>query len=246
MDPYRLIRRGKYEKALKIYKCLLAKHPHDECLLAGYPFACLCNGLYEEALEGFRYSNALAKKKPVGEKQPYLMHIGVAQWLLGQREEAIQTFRAGVDGILDGTIEFADLAGGARQGLLLWFAGVCAPDASARSHAVEFMQGLAGKSKIQYWPGPLAEYAIDAISKEIMLRKVFGTRFLWWISVKAMIDECVAFDLATVKFYIAIKCKDEGDEEGCRFWLRECYNFRRFNPMLEWYLAKTELERLSH
>ena len=145
---------------------MLKKNPHDECLLDGYPFACLCNGLYEEALEGFCYSNALAKKKPVGEKQLYLMHIGVAQWTLGQREEAIQTFRAGVDGILDGTIEFADLAGGARQGLLLWFAGVCAPDAGARSHAVEFMQGLASKSKIQYWPGPLAEHAIDAISKE--------------------------------------------------------------------------------
>ena len=246
MNPYRLLEKGKYKKALQIYRYLLDKYPNDECLLDGYPFACLCNGLYEEALQGFRYSNALAKKKPFGEKQPYLLDIGVMQWLLGQREEAIQTFRAGVDGILDGTIEFADLAGGALQGMFLWFAGICGPDAEARAHAIYFMEELAKKDKIEYWPGPLTQYAIGSISKETLLRNAFGCRSLLIANLRSNVDVYVAFNLARIKFYTGIKCKDGGDDNGFRYWLRECLRYKRPNPMYEWYLAKTELERLSH
>ena len=82
MYPYRLLEKGKYEKALTLYRTKLAEDPDDEELLDGYPFVCLCNGLYEEALESFLDSNKRAKNKVVGEKQPYLMHVGVTQWVL--------------------------------------------------------------------------------------------------------------------------------------------------------------------
>ncbi len=243
MNPYRLLGKGKYDRALRLYKEMLVVSPNDEMLLDGYPFACLCNGLYEEALEGFLYSNRRAKNKIVGERQPYLMHVGTAQWLLGRREEAIATFRAGVDGILDGTIEYADLAGGARQGLLLWFAGICAPDAEACSHAIRYMQKLANEERIKCWPGPIAEYAINKISTKMMFQKLFGYGFVWWISMKAKINVCLAFELATVWFYLGIKCLEVNNQEGFQYWLKKCYEFNRPNPMLEWYLAKAELER---
>jgi tetratricopeptide (TPR) repeat protein len=255
-DPMDLLDAGKYEKALEVQQNMLAKNPNDEAALGGMPDTYLCLGRLEEALEGFQRSNARAKINPVGEKQPYLMHVGTIQWLLGRREDAIRTFRAGVDGILDGTIEFADLAGGAWQGLLLWYAGVSAPDDDARNHALEFMQGLARSARIKYWPGPLAELAIGHKTEAQLLRGNLGTRSrmvakLFWHSYIFMPDKLkervlLPGHLMYTLFYIGVKARSEHDEEIFQQRMLECTRFDRMGRSLEWHLARAEVARYSN
>jgi tetratricopeptide (TPR) repeat protein len=240
-DPMDLLDAGKYEKAIQLYQRMLAKNPEDGAALAGMPRANLCLGRFEEALDGFLQSNARAKLKPVGEKQPYLMHIGTVQWLLGRREEALDTFSAGVDGILDGTIEFADLAGGVYQGLRLWYAGVSMPDETAREHALSFMRGLATKSRIQYWPGPLAEFAIGKLSEDQLLRKVFSTKMLWLVRLQASVRRYKRSYLSKVWFYLGVKARAEGNEAECQRCMLECSRLGSGPSNLEWHLAKAEV-----
>lgn len=241
-NPYHLLEAGNYEKAMDEYTRLLAKYPDDECLLDGYPFACLCVGQLEEALEGFLKSNELARRRPIGEKQPYLIHVGVAQWLLGRREEALRTFRAGVDGILDGTIEYADASGGAKQGLLLWYAGVTLKNEDARDQALSFMRGLATKEDIVFWPGPLAAFAIGGLSTSGLLFRACGVPLLPVARIRAIWSGWVASHLMSSQFYMSVKCREAGNEERSLYWLRECTRYKGGNPPLEWHLAKQEVE----
>lgn len=245
-NPYHLLKAGQYDLAMREYQRQLAISPNDEVLLDGYPFACLCLGRLEEALEGFLKSNELTRRRPIGEKQPYLMHIGVVQWLLGRREEALGTFRTGVDGILNGTIQFADLAGGAKQGLLLWYAGVTVKDDNARMHAISFMERLTNNEfRIDCWPGPLAAYAVGAISLRALFCKAFGIHISPLTRVRAMFSGLVATDLAWIQFYMAVKCREGGDEDNCLRLMRECTRLKQGNPILEWHLAKAEVEKSS-
>ncbi len=64
--------------------------------------------------------------------------------------------------------------GGVEQGVLLWCAGIIAPDAGASEHALKYLRKLAGKSRIQYWPGPLALFALGERSEEEVLKEACG------------------------------------------------------------------------
>jgi tetratricopeptide (TPR) repeat protein len=242
-DPMSLLDKGKYEKALHVQQLMLEKDPNDGAALTGLPYTYLCLGRLEEALEGFLQSNARAKLKPVGEKQPYLMDIGAIQWLLGRREDAVHTFRSGVDGILDGTIEFADLAGGVYQGLFLWYAGVSKPDHAAREHALSFLRGLAANSRIEYWPGPLAEFAIGKLSREQLLQEIYGTKLMWCIRMQTQVQRHKRFKLSDIWFHFGVQARAQGDEAECQRCMLECSRLGSGPSNLEWHLAKAEVRQ---
>lgn len=239
-NPYHLLEAGKYKKAIEEYTRLLAKYPKDECLLDGYPFACLCNGRLEEALEGFLQSNARAKLEPIGHKHPYLREIAVVQWLLGMREEAIHTSRFSVDGILDGTIEYADATGGTPQGLLLWYMGVSMRDNDVRDHALACLRTITSRSRIDKSPG-LAEFAIGKLSEKQLLRSVFSTGIPWLVRLQARIERYKRYRLSEIWFYIGVHARAGGNEAECQRYMRECSGLVFGDPVLEWYLAKSEM-----
>src|SRR5207249_4566640 len=94
-----------------------------------------------EALPMFQKANANEAKRGKG-FQPELATIGGLQWILSNQEEAMRTFKSGVDGVLDGTIQFGDMAGGMSHGLLLWFTGVSIPDRGAADYAHNYLLRL--------------------------------------------------------------------------------------------------------
>jgi hypothetical protein len=170
-----------------------------------------------------------------------LKTIGAVQWLLGLRQEAIQTFRASVDGILNRTIKFADLAGGVSQGVLLWYTGGSAPDASAREYALKYLTKLAKRSRIEYWPGPLARLVLDQVDFAFVLEKATGMRELQPSVDLTKGDLLKRRQLVQALFYRGVQARSLGHESECQDWMRRCFELE--NPIieLEWYLARNEV-----
>jgi tetratricopeptide (TPR) repeat protein len=128
MNPREMTFAHQYSEAAKIYETQLESKPEDPGLLAGYASALFALERFEEALKCASQANAIESAQMRGETQPYIKMIGSILWILGRRDEAIQTFRTAVDGVLNGSIKYADNAGGVSQGVLLWYAGVMAAD----------------------------------------------------------------------------------------------------------------------
>jgi hypothetical protein len=238
MNIYRLLQKGKYKMALQQYDAINSNNTEGYFLPYVYPYICLCNGDYEKALAAFLHINHLEVVAHIGGAQPYLIEIGTMQWLLGQQEEALQTYLVGVNGIQDGTIEFVDTAGGAWQGLFLWYAGVSLSRKDISDQAIDFLKQLAFTGTIKYWPEPLVEYVIGAISYKEILKKTFGTSMMWKIRLHTKLRRSAAEKAISMFFFNAVKYRADGDEEGFRHWLRECLRYKCPNPMPEWYLAK--------
>ena len=130
-DPWNLILDHRYAEAATQYVSVLRAKPDDVAALGGHATSMLCLGQLAPALDEFRRANVLESndlRKIGGRSQPYLTKIGAILWLLGRRDEAVATFMAGARGIMDGSIEFGDNAGGVSHGLLLWFAAVTTHD----------------------------------------------------------------------------------------------------------------------
>jgi len=240
MNPWEMILTRKYAEAAGSYGAELSKHPDDPGLLSSYAIAMRGLGRLVEALNAFRRANSLASARLNGETQPYLEQIGSTLWLLGRHDEAIQTFTAAVDGIVQGSIKFADNAGGVSQGVLLWYAGLSAPDVKAKTHAIKYLAKLAKKARAKYWPGPLALLVLGLKTSEGVLEEICGT---------ADLDECIrraGGDLLTRRrlvktlFYLAACERDKNDERKCHTLMAKCAGIE--NPVLEveWYLARAE------
>lgn len=69
-----------------------------------------------------------------------------------------------VDGILKGTIEFGDAAGGVGQGLLLYYMAVTDNRPQEMAFALDYMRNRAKRIFIKSWPGPVANYYLGAIT----------------------------------------------------------------------------------
>jgi hypothetical protein len=172
--------------------------------------------------------------------QPYLDFIGGICWLLGQPEEAIRSFKAAVDGILDRSIKYADVAGGVSQGLLLWYAGVTAHQEPAKVHATDFLGRLARGRQINYWPGPLALLLLGHKTAEQVLFGLSGCASVSDSIERAQTSLLIRRRLAKALFYIAAQHRGHGAEQQCRRLMAKCCSIP--NPVLEieWYLASWE------
>jgi len=241
--PIDVLDAGNYVKAMEVCRRMLAKDPRNGEAQVCMTLANLCLGNYEEALEGFFRANMRAKRKGVGFRDPYIIDIAVTFWLLGRRDEALGRFRACVDGVLDGTSEYADAAGGVSQGLLLWYAGITLRDEEAANHALAYMRGLAKNDCIQNWPGPLAEFAIGTISRDQLLRAAFSTTNELLIWLKTATSRGMKASLIETAFYSGVWARAGGDERACSFWMRECACSRSFPRLWEWHLARAEVKQ---
>ena len=240
MDPWEMVLAHRYSEAMRRYEAELKIQPDDTGLLAEYATTLLNLGRLNEALAHLWRANALLNQELMGESQPYLTDIGAILWLLGRRDEAIRTFRASVNGILDGSIKFADNAGGVSQGLLLWYAGLTALDETAKEDALNYLRKLARKPRIKYWPGPLALFVLGRQSHGDVLWEASGGSEIDDAILQARSDLLKRRQLTQALFYFAVQRRSDGLEEECREGMRKCASLE--NPVLEveWYLARAE------
>jgi tetratricopeptide (TPR) repeat protein len=247
MDPRELIQAHRYGEALAAYTARLERGGGESRgALEGQSKALLCLGSFERALSGFIRANEREAQKLNGTNQPYLKTIGTIQWILGDRYAAIETLKRAVDGILDGTILYADLAGGVSQGLLTWYFGVSARDRELQDYALGYLTKLSRKSKIRFWPGPVARYILGQIAFDEMVMVGSGAADFKGAIQIAESDLLKRRQVCNAIFYDAVRKRKEGDEKACARGMLQCSQLE--NPIIEeeWYLARAEVGQQSN
>ena len=234
---------AKYEEAGRE----LRNQPDHWGWLGAHAEAAFRLGRLDEALYEYRRANALDRVpgEPPGASQTYLKHIGTILWLLGRREEAIATFRTAVDGVVNGSIRFADPAGGVSQGLLLWYAGVTACDDDARYQAGHYLWDRLNHRECWSWPGPIAAYVMGKAQQEVLLAAPCGASEIDAAMERAKHDLRRCRQVVQALFYMAVQSRSECSEERCGELMVKCASLE--NPVVEheWYVARAEVESLT-
>jgi hypothetical protein len=207
--------------------------------------ALLCLGRAHEALDDLRCANRVELLHRGGESQSSLQKIGAVQWILGRRNDAIQTLRHVVDGVKTGKIKRAETVGARGEGLLLWYFALSAKDGDVCKKALDFLRW--GESKCldhTLWPSPVVLFVLNELQFDDVLEKIEGDfRKLdrppladWKKDLWRRRQLCLAF------FYAGATKRARGDEQGCFGMLARCAALA--NPILEeeWYLARAEVE----
>jgi hypothetical protein len=249
MDPLDLLEAHRYAEAAFECRRLMRAHPNDIVPVAILAAALVALSKYREALPLFQrvhahvladeVGNRIAPGRP-GERKS----IACLHWMLGNRSEALRLMAGLVDGILDRSVNYGDIAGGVTQGLLLYYMGVTAQDEAAKTKALRYLRNRAKRSAAKRFPGPVARYYLGEIDFPEMLatategrgaaRDVAG-------AIKAARNDLLLRRFVGVAlFHDGVKARAGGDEAHCMMRMRECVGLE--NPLIEeeWYLARYE------
>jgi hypothetical protein len=172
-------------------------------------------------------------------------NIACSYWCLDQWPAAMKLMRGLVEGILDKSIEFGDLAGGVQQGLLLHYMGVTAKDSEAAAFSIAYLRRLSKKSSIDYWPGPVARYVLGEISFEAVLAALAKESKVSKPLEAAPTDRLTRRLVCVALFHDGLGHRSAGQEELCMGRMRECVALRNSYLEPEWYLARYEAERAA-
>ena len=245
MDAYELLMSQRYAEAIREYRKLLERNPVDWAPVDGLSTCLMAIGAYAEALPLLNrldeHERASLPGHP-GSKRS----IACSYWCLDQWPTAMKLMRGLVEGILDRSIEFGDLAGGVQQGLLLHYMGVTAKDREAVAFSIAYLRKLSKKSSIDYWPGPLARYVLGEISFEEVLAALAKQSDVGNPFEAALTDILARRWLCVALFHDGLRHRVAGQEELCMGRMQECFGLE--NPFIEpeWYLARYEVERAAH
>lgn len=240
MKPYDLILGNRFEEAIEVYNARISQSAVPDPLeLNSRGTAFLCLQRYAEALGDFLTANDLHRKSLKG-SGGLIDKVSVTNWLMGNREEAIRIGRRAVDELITREVGYTDLAGGAGPGLLLWYMAISMDESDQRDLALKYLENLAKGSRIKYWPGPLAEFAIGKIPFADALKR--GTTRKYELTIEnAEKDLLARRRFCQGLFYNGVKKLEGGDRIGFMDEMKLCYGLE--NPLIEmeWYLARHEV-----
>lgn len=236
-----LAKEGQYQKAVDL--CDEAK---SRGLKLSAPFMAncgiflLCLQKYDEA--SAKFAEATAQRKM--SEGSYLDSQGSALWLMGKHKDAVAAWRYRVSNIFSGKIHYADSAGGASDGLLLWYAAVTLKDSDLLEDTRKYFHKLSTDTRISIWPGPLVYLALGEKSAEALLQEHFGDKELGRLLYKNQ-GVLQRRELINALFYSAVSRRAAGQENECRKLMATVVQIQ--NPLLEleWYLARGELAQSS-
>jgi tetratricopeptide (TPR) repeat protein len=235
-----------YERRLEQIDLKLAGSAHPERLDVVARAKCLlCLGRFKEALESYQLAHHLATSELQG-SGGYLDWIGAVQWLMGQRAEGMITWRAHCQGLLDDTIQYADLAGGVGPGLLVWYGAVTTGDQEQLSFARRYLRGRSRRSVAKYWPGPIAKLVLGDYSFSQVLVAGELTDNLQKAIKRSRSDVLACRRLINATFYFGVDHRAHGDEDKCMEMLRLCADLNNPEVEVAWYLARGELGLPMH
>lgn len=241
MDALSFLKTHRYVDAINAYRVQLQAEPSDWSAVAGLARALQAAGQYAEALPLFRQSDEHEQKRMPG-APGCKEDTSCVLWCLGQHEQAKELMRGLVAGILDGSIKYADLAGGVQQGALLYYMGVTTQDKEIAEYALTYLRKLSRKSRIKYWPGPVARYLLGELEVENLLKEASAHPTLSEACQVAKENILIRRQLCVALFHIATRCRAQGLEAECLDWMRHCVALA--NPLVEpeWYLAREETQ----
>ena len=253
MTVHDLMKSGQYADAVAACKQALAVNPNDFKIISIMALALQALGRYEEALPLFERLDAHRKGiKSVPGSPGRQEDISCLHWLLGDRQRATALMRGLVDGILDGSIQYGDAAGGMQQGLLLYYMAVTERQPDQASCALGYMRnrldrlkGLVPGLPIESWPVPVARYYLGEIAFSELLVFATGQRELPQAVAAAQAKLLSRRQLCGALFHDGTRSRAQGAEDLCVARMRECYALE--DPLIEpeWYLARYEVEQAA-
>jgi len=248
-----LMRSREYADAIAACKQELSVNPNDFAAMDRMASALLALEKYEEALPVFERLDAYWKGLEIAPGSPgRQMDISCLYWFLGNRQRAIALARGLVDGILNGSIQYGDAAGGMQQGLLLYYMAVTERQPDQAACALDYMRNrlkrlrrLLPLTPIDYWPVPVARYYLGDLSFDELLVSATGQRELPQATAAAHVKLMSRRKLCVALFHDAARSRAQGAEDRCLARMRECYALE--DPLIEpeWYLARHEVEQAA-
>ena len=239
MEPWDLVFEHRYDEAAAIYERMLSVTPDDKLVLAAHGTALLCMGRLHEALSDFQRANSLDQEESGGESSGYSVKLALIHWLLGEHYEAMNVLWRILDDLRIGRVQFADLAGGASPGMLLWYMALEKQNSGMHEFALTFLDGLTTKRSLAgLWPGILALFALGRADFNDVLRDIGETQNLGRIRKRARKDLYVRRQLCKAHFYLGVKYLAISEEGEYLRQLAECTALE--NPIIEpeWYIAR--------
>jgi lipoprotein NlpI len=154
---------------------------------------------------------------------------GVASWMAGREREAVETWSAGVQASLAGTVRYGDAAGGVTIGNLLLFGGVRLDDENAVVLATRLLRKRLRTKQSTAWPGPASRYLLGLVSEPEMLAAVSDVPILR------------ERQMCQARFYVGVRALSVGDKAIYLDAMHEAWQFGRVAKLgAEYYLAHYE------
>ena len=253
MDALDLLESHKYSEAIAECRRRLSSNPNDYGAMETMASALSALEQYKEAIPLLERVGAHAKQNKLTPGHPgQQLDISCLYWFLGDRQKAIVLMRDLVDGILDGSIQYGDLAGGMKQGLLLHYMAVTERRPDQAACALDYMRNRINQLKrmlpglpVDYWPVPVARYYLGEIAYDDVLRFATGQRELPQAIAAAGAKLMSRRKLCVALFHDGVKSRAQGTEDQCLTRMRECYALE--DPLIEpeWYLARHEVQQAA-
>jgi len=153
-NAWDLIKAGKFDQA-----CAAADQEHDQAgsilPLRNKVLALLNLAEYEQAAT---LSNFVVQGNGGDTDRDYIF-LGVAHWLQGQADEAINAWRQAT------RTDYTDAAGGVEAHLLLSYAGVRNVLPALRRESILALEVLSRAPVAKNWPGPIASHVSGRINE---------------------------------------------------------------------------------
>jgi tetratricopeptide (TPR) repeat protein len=253
MTVHDLMGSGQYAEAIAACKQALAENPDDFKTFSIMALALRALGRYEEALPLFERLDTYWKGIKIAPGSPgWQEDISCLYWFLGNRQKAITLMRDLVDGMLDGSIQYGDAAGGMQQGLLLYYMAVTERQPDQAACALDYMRNRLSRLQrllpgipVESWPVPVARYYLGALAFDELLVFATGQRQLAEATAAAQVKLISRRQLCVALFHDGARSRAQGAEDQCLARMRECYALE--DPLIEpeWYLARHEVEQAA-
>ncbi len=204
----------------------------------------MASGRYAEAIPIFeKVSDYESKPFPglLGRQE----QLCVCHWMIGDREGALEIVKEWVVAVRDGKITFTDSAGGVMQGIILCYMAMTLNSRSDVDLAMKYLQKLATRRRIKFWPGPAAQFLLGGLTFGDAVKEATGSADITEARKIVEQDGMKRRHLTSILFAAGTERRMASDEAGCRLFFAECANLT--NPLVEyeWYLAKSEVPTAS-
>jgi tetratricopeptide (TPR) repeat protein len=247
---------NKYDEVVVQSRQRILANPEDGDAIYSLASALRAQGEYHEAVQWLERLDILRKRfealyPPVRGGPGSGLTIACLQWMMGNRSEGVSRMHGMVAGILDGSIQYGDAAGGMEQGLLLHYMGVTEKQPDEISYALNYLRNRVKRlrSRLQNpltvtWPCSVAEYLLGDVGFDAVKERINreGPR-LNVPDAAERYEQLRRFRLATAVFHDGVKSRAAGDEDRCLARMRECCEL--VDPPLSNrdYLARDEVRR---
>lgn len=220
IDVWNLVQQDLFEEACRVAD-VEYQNTNREFHLRNKVYALFHLGKYNDAIELIKKIIKLSN----GESENDFTFLGIANWILGNKIEAIEAWQQARNCL------YKDAAGGLQIEVYLYFAAVKTEQDKLKLNAKKNIKKLLKFKQTINWPGPIGNYLLDDITEIEM--------FSYITSVPILRER----QLCEAHFVLAIKRLEAKDLNGYYEKLKNCISYGPSSYLEQmYYLAKGELD----